>query len=115
MSSTLDCEVRYHALDQCQVLVNGRRVAYVLYGKDAKINHLPKKNTGLALTIEEKIAVAKFTREAMDKINAERDAKFRELAAYDIPIDDDLTFECQPVAAKVPVGASEVKGGKDTK
>ena len=58
-NSTLQIKLRHHALDQCEVLVSGKRVAYVCYGDEMPINYLPKKTIGLQLTIDEKIAIAK--------------------------------------------------------
>jgi hypothetical protein len=79
MSKTDNIVVKHHALDQCQVFVSGRRVAYVLYGDDMPINFLPKEVCGLKLSDKEKKEIAEETRRQMAELTRARDADASEL------------------------------------
>lgn len=80
---SLKVTVKHHALDQCEVLVAGRRVAYICYGEKAKLNWLSSKymkDSGEQLTIEEKIAINKFVKQAIEQLTGKREARRKEVA-----------------------------------
>lgn len=68
--------------DQYEVLLEGRRVAYVCVGEQMPINFLPQQGEArpLELTSTEKIAIAEFVRAEMAKIGAKIDAEEDRLA-----------------------------------
>jgi hypothetical protein len=61
---------------QCRIKVGNRVVAYVCDGENKPINWLPAKVSGLQLTEDERIKVAKYARGVM----AERHKKQRQAA-----------------------------------
>lgn len=66
---------------QCQVLVGKYRVAYICYGDSMPINWLTKSTSGLKLTDEEKLQVAKTVRADMAQRNEVKSTVGDELAA----------------------------------
>lgn len=60
-------------------------VAYVCYGEGMPINWLPKPVSGLALTDQEKIEVAKYIRAEMANRNATKSAELDELTKLSAP------------------------------
>ena len=73
-------EVIHHALDQAQIMVEGRRVGYICYGgAEMPINYLPKACVGVQLTTEERIEVAKYVRGVMPELTAKYKGDQQEL------------------------------------
>lgn len=66
---------------QCHIHVGKHRVGFVCFGESKPINWLPKSVTGLPLTDEEKLTVAKTVRDEMARENEKRDRVQNELAA----------------------------------
>lgn len=60
-------------------------VAYICYGEGMPINWLPKSVSGLTLTDQEKIEVAKFIRREMQTHNAAKQSEQDELARLSAP------------------------------
>lgn len=85
--STLKIEVRLHSThettpNQHEVLLHGRRVAYVAELDNAPIAFLPADSINLRLTTAEKIEIAEFVKAEMAKATAaarESAAKLAEL------------------------------------
>ena len=78
-----DVVVRHHALDQCEVLVSGKRVAYVCYGDRAPFNWLPNRTIRLELNPDERERIATAARAQMAQLNADRAAQADRLAALE--------------------------------
>lgn len=102
--------VRHHALDQCEVLVSGKRVAYVRYGTPAPLNWLPPQTIKLQLSVAEREAIAREARAQMEALNAERDGQAARLAALTAgpaPASPELAAEVAEVAE--PAAATDAE------
>lgn len=81
---SLQVKIQHHALDQCEVLVAGRRVGYYPFGAGKRLCFLSTrylKDSKTPLSIEEKLAIIRVADEVMAKFNRERDARAAEILA----------------------------------
>lgn len=119
---TLKVTLSHHALDQAQILVNGRRFGYLCLGEGKKINWLSASYLKMTLTTAEKIAIVKHVKAEAAKLTEIRDA---ELAQIDLnpasmaPAELAAAgFTWEPIEAEVstaPAKAASESSGKAAK
>lgn len=81
---SLQVTIQHHALDQCEVLVAGRRVGYYPFGEGRRLIFLSTrylKDSKTPLSIEEKLAIIRAADEVMSKLNKERAARAEDILA----------------------------------